>query len=53
MSGNADSLGMDLKTGIRGKYVQEVMQYARGCVDGSIIAGEDRVLACQRFLEFI
>ena len=53
MSGNADSLGMDLKTGIRGKYVLEVMQYARGCVDGSIIAGEDRVLACQRFLEFI
>ena len=43
---------MDLKTGIRGKYAAEVLAYARGCVDGSIIAGEDRVLGCQRFLDF-
>ena len=48
-----DTVSMDLGTGIRGKYVTEVMAYARGCADGSIVAGEDRILACMRFLEFI
>lgn len=33
-----------------GKYGQEVETYARGVVDGSIIANKDRVLACKRFL---
>lgn len=35
---------------IAGKYGQEVETYARGVVDGSIIANKDRVLACKRFL---
>ena len=38
---------------IKGKYAQEVMQYARDVVDGKIIAGEDRVLGCQRFLRMV
>jgi len=49
----ADSVTMDLATGLRGKYALEVMQYVRGCMDGSIIAGEDRILACQRFVDFL
>ena len=44
---------MDLKTGIRGKHVTEIMTYVRGCIDGTIIAGEDRILACQRFMDFL
>lgn len=31
---------------LKGKYLEEVLQYARGVSDGSIIAGEDRVLGC-------
>ncbi len=38
---------------IKGKYVDTVLQYARGVVDGSIIAGEDRILGCKRFLQMI
>ena len=53
MNGTADNISMDLKTGIRGKYVTEVMEYVRGCIDGTIIAGEDRILACQRFTDFL
>ena len=53
MNGTADNISMDLKTGIRGKYVTEVMQYVRGCIDGTIIAGEDKILACQRFMDFL
>lgn len=30
---------------------EEVMKYARACVDGSIIANEYRIKACQRFLD--
>ena len=37
---------------IRGKYADEVFKYARDVIDGTIIAGEDRVLGCRRFLEF-
>ena len=37
---------------IRGKYADEVFGYARGVVDGTIIAGEDRYLGCKRLLEF-
>lgn len=33
------------------RYYKEVMAYATGVVDGSIIANKDRVLACQRFLD--
>lgn len=42
------------KTGrkIKGKYVDEVFSYAHGVVAGLIVAGEDRVLGCQRFLDF-
>ena len=37
---------------IKGKYADEVFSYAHGVVAGLIIAGEDRVLACQRLLDF-
>lgn len=38
---------------INGKYAETVLAYARGVVDGSIIAGEDRRLGCQRFLAMV
>ena len=38
---------------VKGKYLAEVLSYARGVVDGSIIAGEDRILGCQRFLDML
>ena len=38
---------------VKGKYAEEVLEYARGVVDGSIIAGEDRGLGCKRFLDMI
>lgn len=41
------------KTIRRGKYAGEVMTYAQGCADGTIVANEDRVLACRRFLSFL
>ncbi len=37
---------------IKGKYADEVFTYAHGVVAGLIVAGEDRVLGCQRFLDF-
>ena len=37
---------------IVGKYAGEVFAYAHDVADGRIIAGEDRVLACQRLLKF-
>ena len=38
---------------IKGKYAAEVLAYARGVVDGTIIAGEDRILGCKRFLSML
>ena len=38
---------------MKGKYAAEVLAYARGVVDGSIVAGEDRVLGCARFLRML
>lgn len=38
---------------LKGKFAADIMQYARGVADGSIIAGEDRVLGCQRFLAML
>jgi phage terminase large subunit-like protein len=35
---------------IKSIHFEEVMAYATGCVNGTIVANEDRVLACQRFL---
>ena len=37
----------------KGKYAAEVLKYVQGCIDGTIIAGEDRILACERFLKFL
>lgn len=34
---------------IKGKYAGEVMRYVDAVIDGRIVAGEDRVLACRRF----
>ena len=36
-----------------GKYEHEVLAYCDGVIDGSIIAGEDRILACKRFKAFL
>ena len=36
-----------------GKYAAEVLEYVHGVIDGRIIAGEDRVLGCRRFLKFL
>ena len=41
------------QAGLKGKYAKEALDYARGVVDGSIIAGEDRRLGCQRFLNML
>ena len=38
---------------LKGKYAREVLAYANGCANGSILANEDRVLGCRRFLEFL
>ena len=38
---------------IKGKYAAEVMAYANGVVDGTIIAGEDRILCAKRFLYMV
>ena len=37
----------------KGKNAAEVLKYVQGCIDGTIIAGEDRILACERFLQFL
>ena len=37
----------------KGKYAKTVYAYARGVADGSIVAGEDRVLGCKRFLTML
>ena len=37
---------------VKGKYADEVFSYAHAVVAGLIIAGEDRVLCCQRLLDF-
>ena len=39
--------------GLKGKYARTVIEYASGVCDGSIVAGEDRVLGCRRFLEMV
>ena len=39
--------------GLKGKYARTVIEYANGVCDGSIVAGEDRVLGCRRFLEMV
>lgn len=38
---------------MKGKYAKEVLNYANGIVDGSIVAGEDRILGCKRFLQMV
>ena len=38
---------------LSGKYADEVLEYARGCVVGTIVCGRDRTLGCLRFLEFL
>ncbi len=36
-----------------GKYAAEVIKYAQDVVDGAVIAGEDRILGCRRFLKML
>lgn len=38
---------------IKGKYATEVLAYVNGVADGTIVAGEDRILGCRRFLAMI
>lgn len=38
---------------MKGKYAGEVLLYAQGVSDGTIIAGEDRILGCKRFLKML
>ena len=38
---------------LNGKYAAEVLAYASGVADGSIIAGEDRVAGCRLFLSML
>ncbi|MDD3212087.1 MAG: terminase large subunit [Eubacteriales bacterium] len=38
---------------LKGKYAKPVLSYARGVADGTIVAGEDRILACKRFLTML
>ena len=38
---------------LKGKYAEDVIQYVRGVVGGSIVAGADRIKGCQRFLEML
>ena len=36
-----------------GRYAPEVLGYVSGVLSGSIVAGEDRVLGCKRFMDFL
>ncbi len=38
---------------IKGKYAAEVLAYAQGVANGSVVAGKDRILGCKRFLATI
>ena len=38
---------------LEGTYAAEVLDYCDGIIAGRIIAGEDRILACQRFLGMV
>ena len=38
---------------IKGKYAKDVLNYAQGVIDGTIIAGEDRFIGCKRFMNMI
>ena len=52
-SAGPDKSGRDCNGNkICGKYADEVFAYAHDVAEGRIIAGEDRVLACQRLLKF-
>ena len=38
---------------LQGMHAAEIMNYVTGVIDGTIIAGEDRILGCRRFVDFI
>lgn len=38
---------------LTGKFAGEVMGYVEGVISGAIVAGEDRILGCKRFLDFL
>jgi len=38
---------------LKGKYAKEVSAYVEDVTSGKIIAGEDRILGCQRFLDML
>ena len=38
---------------MKGKYAKIVLDYAKGVAEGQIIAGEDRILGCKRFLTML
>lgn len=44
---------MPSPSSVKGKYAKEVVAYAQDVASGKIVAGEDRVLCCQRFLGMV
>lgn len=38
---------------LEGTYAEEVLAYCDGCISGKIVAGEDRILACKRFVSML
>ena len=42
-----------INASLEGQYAAEVLAYCDGCISGSIIAGEDRILGCRRFLDMV
>ena len=53
VTGNTEAGKRNLESLQKGKHAAEVLAYVNGCIDGTIIAGEDRILACERFLAFL
>ena len=44
---------MTSSVSLDGQYAHDVLAYCTGVISGEIIAGEDRILACRRFLDMV
>ena len=38
---------------LKGKYLQDVLTYANDVINGKIVAGEDRIRGCERFIDML